>query len=52
MEAAAQGHAEAASVLISLGAEPLRNDDGQLPSEYAQVGGKVELATYLRQHGF
>ena len=52
MEAVAQGHHEAAALLISLGAEPLRNDDGQIPSEYARVGGDDQLASYLAQHGF
>ena len=52
MEAVAQNHPEAVQLLVSLGAQPLRNDDGQLPSEYAQLGGREALATYLRQHGF
>ncbi|MEA9563495.1 MULTISPECIES: ankyrin repeat domain-containing protein [unclassified Xanthomonas] len=51
MEAVAQDHQEAAALLISLGAEPLRNDHGQLPSEYAQVGGNNQLAAYLVKHG-
>ncbi|QBB70821.1 ankyrin repeat domain-containing protein [Pseudolysobacter antarcticus] len=52
MEAVAQNIREPVELLISLGAEPLRNDDGQLPSEYAQIGGREELAALLRQHGF
>jgi len=52
MDAVAQNFREAVDLLISLGAEPLRNDDGQLPSEYAQIGGREELAAFLRQRGF
>ena len=51
MEAVAQSHAEAVKLLVGLGAEPIRNNDGELPSEYAQVGGKCELAKYLQANG-
>jgi uncharacterized protein len=52
MEATAQGHLEACKLLVALGAAPIRNDDGQLPSEYAAVSGKQELASWLAAHGF
>lgn len=52
MEAVAQAHAEAATLLISLGARPIRNDEGQLPSEYATLSGSSELAAYLERRGF
>ena len=52
MEATAQGHREACELLISLGAAPVRNDDGDLPSEYADASGNTELATWLRSNGF
>jgi ankyrin repeat protein len=52
MEATAQGHHEACKLLVSLGAAPVRNDDGQLPSEYADVGDRKDLASWLRAIGF
>jgi len=51
MEATAQGHLAACKILVELGAGPIRNDDGQLPSEYAQIGGSRELASWLSAHG-
>lgn len=35
MEAVSQGHYDAVKLLVKLGSEPIRNDDGKLPSEYA-----------------
>jgi uncharacterized protein len=52
MEATAQGHIEACKLLVSLGARPVRNNDGQLPSQYAATGGKEELAAWLAANGF
>ncbi|RXR06400.1 ankyrin repeat domain-containing protein [Pseudoxanthomonas composti] len=52
MEAVAQGHKDAVDLLISLGAAPLRNDDGQLPSDYARVGGNEELSQLLARRGY
>jgi len=52
MEATAQGHLAACKLLVALGAHPIRNDDGQLPSEYSAVGGKAELSQWLRAKGF
>lgn len=52
MEAVAQGRAEAALLLIDLGASALRNDDGQLPSDYAALMGSAELAASLARRGF
>ena len=52
MEATAQGHFDACKLLVALGAKPVRNDDGQLPSEYAAIGGEEELASWLASHGF
>lgn len=51
MEAVAQGHRDAALPLISLGATAVRNDDGQLPSQYALMDGDAELSALLAQHG-
>ena len=51
MEAVAQSHAEAVKLLVGLGAEPIPNDDGELPSEYAQFVGKRELVEYLQANG-
>lgn len=51
MEAVAQNHVDAAKLLIELGASAVRNDDGQLPSEYALSTGNHELAEYLRKNG-
>ncbi|MBX3697704.1 MAG: ankyrin repeat domain-containing protein [Dokdonella sp.] len=52
MEATAHGHVAACKLLVELGASPIRNDDGQLPSEYAQIGGNQELGSWLSAHGF
>ncbi len=52
MEAVAQNHREATALLISLGAEPLRNNDGELPSEHARLCGHVDLANVLAERGF
>lgn len=50
--ATAQGPLEACKLFVALGATPVRNEDGQLPSESAAVGGKQELASWLAAHGF
>jgi ankyrin repeat protein len=47
MEAVAQGNSQAAELLISLGAKPLPNDYGELPSAHALVLGHAELASLL-----
>lgn len=52
MEATAQGNLEACELLVSLGALPVRNEWGQLPSEHAAVDGKSELAAWLASNGF
>ena len=52
MEATAQGHAAACALLVELGASPVRNDDGQLPSECAQIGGDRKLSSWLSARGF
>jgi uncharacterized protein len=52
MEAVAQGHRSAAALLIELGARPIRNDDGQSPSEYASIGDAPDLAGYLAERGY
>ena len=52
MEAVAQNHAAACKLLVALGAGPVPNDDGHLPSEYAVIGGNLELAQWLQAKGF
>jgi ankyrin repeat protein len=52
MEAVGQGHVDAVRLLIQLGAKPIKNDDGQLPSEYAELGSDKSLAQYLTESGF
>jgi len=52
MEATAQGNTDACKLLVSLGALPLRNDWGELPSEHAAVAGRKELASWLAENGF
>ena len=52
MEATAQGNLEACKLLVSLGAAAVRNEDSQLPSEYAAAGGEPELASWLSARGF
>ena len=47
-EAVEQGHFEAVKLLVELGAQPIKNDEGLLPSEYAE--GK-ELVSYLKENG-
>jgi ankyrin repeat protein len=51
MEAVAQGHREAVVLLVKLGAKPEPNNDGQLPSEYAIVAKRSDLADYLKRNG-
>lgn len=51
MEAVAQGHLEASNLLASLGAEPIRNDKGHLPSEYADLMGYEALSSELARKG-
>jgi ankyrin repeat protein len=51
MEAVAQGHQHAVLLLVSLGALPLTNDDGFLPSQYASISGNAELSALLTQRG-
>ena len=51
MEAVAQGNYEAAQLLVKLGAKPVRNEDGQLPSEYAAISQEPTLAIYLKENG-
>lgn len=51
LEAVAQGHLEAVKLLVELGAKPIRNDDGQLPSEYASISKSKEMINYLKEHG-
>jgi uncharacterized protein len=52
MEAVLHGHQDAALLLIELGASPLRNDDGQSPSEYASIAGEEALASVLAERGY
>jgi ankyrin repeat protein len=52
MEAIGQGNVAACELLVSLGALPVRNEWGQLPSEYAAVGGSNELSAWLAANGF
>lgn len=52
MEAVAQGHRQAVELLLEMGAKATQNDDGQLPSEYAEIAGNEELAAYLRSKNF
>lgn len=52
LEAVAQGHRDAALLLIELGAKAARNDAGDLPSEYARIAGEHELATILAARGY
>ncbi|WP_347261041.1 ankyrin repeat domain-containing protein [Rudaea sp.] len=52
MEAVGQGHFEAVKQLIELGAEPLPNDHGDTPSQYARISGNEPLANYLAKNGF
>ncbi len=52
MEAVAQGHQPAAKLLIALGAEPIPNNDGDTPSQYAAMAGHEVLAAYLDGLGF
>ena len=51
MEAVAQGHRKAIELLVKLGAKPVPNDEGQLPSEYAMLSNNNEIADYLKQNG-
>lgn len=52
MEATAQNHVAACKLLVALGASPLPNDEGHLPSRYAMVSGNQELAQWLQARGF
>jgi uncharacterized protein len=52
MEAVAQGNDEAVELLISLGAQPIPNQAGDLPSTYASLAGNTALAARLRQRGY
>ena len=52
MEAVGQGHFEAVKKLIALGAEPLPNDQGTRPSQYARISKNESLANYLDENGF
>ncbi len=51
MDAIAQGHVDAVKLFIELGAKPIRNNDGQLPSEYATISKNEEMAKMLRENG-
>jgi len=51
MEAVAQDNKEAAELLISLGAKPVPNENGELPSALAALLGHGELAAVLLQNG-
>ena len=52
MEATEQEHFPACKLLVALGASPVRNSQGQLPSEYAALGQNHELFHWLREKGF
>jgi uncharacterized protein len=52
MEATAQGHLAACQLLVALGAHPVPNDDGELPSECASIGEHPEVSQWLRANGF
>lgn len=50
-EAAAQDNYDAVDLLIQLGAKPIRNDDGLLPSEYASDTVSEDTFKLLRVNG-
>lgn len=50
-EAAAQDNYEAVKRLIELGAKPITNDDGLLPSEYASHSVSKKTIKLLRDNG-
>lgn len=51
MEAVVQGRVEAVRLIIHLGAKPIRNDDGLLPSEMARLSNKQEALRLLLDNG-
>jgi uncharacterized protein len=52
MEAVAQNHVSACKLLVTLGAGPVPNSDGYIPSEYAVISGNQDLAQWLQAKGF
>ncbi len=52
MEAVAQGHVEAVKLLVNLGEEPIKNDDGFLPSEHANILKYDDLVKFLKKIQF
>jgi ankyrin repeat protein len=51
MEAVVQGRVDAVRLLLSLGAKPIRNDNGLLPSEMAKLSNKQDILSLLKKNG-
>ena len=47
MEAVVQGRIDAVRLIVHLGAGPVRNDDGLLPSELARLSNKQDVFQFL-----
>ena len=48
MEAVSQGHVRAVELLVNRGAKGVRNDDGETPSELAEITGNAEIGAILK----
>ncbi len=51
MEAVVQGRIDAVRLIVHLGAKPIRNDDGMLPSEMARLSNKQDVLGLLIESG-
>jgi len=45
-----KGYAEIASLLLDAGADPLADQGGSTPADYATLFGRQEILTLLREH--